>query len=86
MTDREQNVLKLTDNTFFLLSRFFKEEVRDLEKYLFEYYLQKGERTRIIEELKKYQNDDSGFGNGLEPDFRQPLSSPMATSIRERQI
>ncbi len=31
--------------------------------------------------LAAYQNEDGGFGNALEPDFRLPGSSPMATSV-----
>ncbi len=34
-----------------------------------------------IKELILFQNDDGGFGNGIEPDFIFPSSSPMATSI-----
>lgn len=35
----------------------------------------------IIRELKKYQNDDKGFGNGLEADIQMPNSSAAATNI-----
>jgi hypothetical protein len=35
----------------------------------------------IIDELRKYQNEDLGFGNALEPDLRMPNSSVVATNI-----
>ena len=31
--------------------------------------------------LIKFQNEDGGFGHGIEPDFRLPASSPMATTL-----
>jgi hypothetical protein len=37
-------------------------------------------QEEIVEELKKYQNDDFGFGHGLEPDIRMPNSSVAATN------
>jgi hypothetical protein len=40
-----------------------------------------GDPKNVTAELKKYQNDDGGFGGGLEPDFLLPESSPMATTI-----
>jgi len=79
-------VLKLTGKPFSSINQFFKDQARDLEKYLFEYYFQGGNGAKIIEALKKYQNNDGGFGNGLESDFRQPFSSPMATSIGVRLL
>lgn len=40
-----------------------------------------GPGSAVEEELAVYQNKDGGFGNGLEPDFLLPSSSPMATSV-----
>lgn len=52
---------------------------------MIDYYLVKGllENTDsfIIQELKKFQNDDYGFGNSLEPDIRMPHSSIACTNI-----
>lgn len=33
----------------------------------------------MLNALGFYQNEDGGFGNGLEADFLNPNSSPMAT-------
>lgn len=79
-------MLKLTKKSFVLITQLFKEKVRELEKYLFEYYFQGGSGINIITELKKYQNKDGGFGKGLEPDIRLVFSSPIATSIGVRLL
>ncbi len=59
---------------------------RPLEKSLFEAYFYEGPKANIVEELKKFQNEDGGFGHGLESDFRLPYSSPMATSVGIRHL
>ena len=59
---------------------------RSLEIYKFDRYFHNGNCESILEELKKYQNGDGGFGHGLEPDFRMPFSSPKATAIGIMQL
>jgi len=54
---------------------------RPLEKSILKRYFNGGSEQDILNELKKFQNDDGGFGHGIESDFRLPLSSPMATSV-----
>lgn len=78
---RSDYVLKLSNDSFLKVSHLLKNKARNLERYLYEYYFQDGNSKDVVEELKKYQNDDGGFGKALESDFRQPNSSPMATSI-----
>jgi hypothetical protein len=55
-----------------------KEKGRLIDYYalenLFEY-----KQTDLLEELKKYQNPDGGFGHGLEPDTMLPSSSVVCT-------
>lgn len=72
---------KLSRETFIEISEFITKEGRPLEKWIYEDYFNKSCSDEIIQELRKYQNDDGGFGNGLEPDFRLPYSSAMASSI-----
>ena len=79
-------MLKLSNKSFFKVSYLLKNNARDLEKYLYEYYFEHGKSEDVVEELKKYQNDDGGFGKALESDFRQPNSSPIATSIGIRLL
>ncbi|KQC12855.1 MAG: hypothetical protein APR63_01865 [Desulfuromonas sp. SDB] len=61
--------------------QYIKGNCEDLYKCLFRYYFFNGSSSNVLEELKKYQNEDGGFGHGLEPDFLLPLSSPMSTTI-----
>jgi hypothetical protein len=35
----------------------------------------------VLRELSTFRNDDGGFGNALEPDYRAPESSALATSM-----
>ena len=79
-------MLKLSKKSFKLVQQYMENNARALEKSLFNYYFNDDNSEGVIEELQKYQNDDGGFGNALEPDFRLPSSSPMATSIGLRLI
>jgi len=65
---------------------FIRGNGRKLEKSLFDFYFSGGNKAGVIQALKSFQNEDGGFGRGLEPDFRMPFSSPMATSIGLRII
>ncbi|WP_043931330.1 hypothetical protein [Bacillus sp. EB01] len=52
---------------------------RDLELARFDFLFQNGSREEVIEQLKHYQNEDGGFGHGIEPDFWLPASSAIGT-------
>lgn len=54
---------------------------RALEIARYNFLFKNGDPVKVIEELKKYQNPDGGFGKGLEPDFLLPDSSPLATTL-----
>jgi len=62
------------------LKDFVNRNARKLDVELMNYILGDGDEENIINELMKFQNEDGGFGYGLEPDFRTPLSSNMATT------
>lgn len=72
---------KLSTEQYLQATEFLKSKARPLEKALFEFEFENGSRERVLEELKAYQNEDGGFGNGLEPDFRCEASSALATTI-----
>ncbi|HAX03272.1 MAG: hypothetical protein A2Y45_01075 [Tenericutes bacterium GWC2_34_14] len=64
---------------------------RPLEISRVRHLLSDGTKQEVIEELKKYQNEDGGFGHGLEPDAWNPHSSGIQTwaacnIIREHAI
>ena len=65
------NLSKATD--------FIWRTARLLEQRRFAYLFLDGQRQAVLEALRPYQNPDSGFGNGLEPDIRGPVSQPVPT-------
>ncbi|PLT28603.1 hypothetical protein [Peribacillus deserti] len=71
----------LTRNQFEKASAFIKANARRLDVSLFEYYFENGSAEKVIKELGEFQNEDGGFGQSIEPDFRLAISSPMATTI-----
>ena len=74
----------LGSETFRKASRLIMENARPLEKVIYGHHFSNGSGVGIVRELEKFRNEDGGFGNGLESDFRLPMSSPMATSIGVR--
>ena len=57
--------------------RFIFEQGRLLERKLFEYFFGDGTRAACIRALRAYQNEDGGFGNGLEGDLLCPDSTAI---------
>jgi hypothetical protein len=60
--------------------KFMKDNARPLELAIYDHFFEQGTRSRVIEELSKYQNQDGGFGHGLEADNWNPNSNPIATN------
>jgi hypothetical protein len=60
---------------------FIIEHARPVDVKLFAYYFEDGSTDDVLAALAAYQNEDGGFGHGIEPDFRLKASSPMATSV-----
>jgi hypothetical protein len=58
---------------------FMWRAARLLERRRYAYLFLDGERQAVPEALRPYQNSDGGFGNGLEPDVRAPVSQPVPT-------
>lgn len=56
-----------------------KEKGRKLDYYLLS-NLFDCRALKVLEELKKYQNPDGGFGHGLEPDVTLPNSNIVSTN------
>jgi hypothetical protein len=56
---------------------FILSNARLLERHLFAYLFQGGDRQQVLTALLAYQNKDGGFGNALEPDKRTPTSQPI---------
>jgi hypothetical protein len=72
--------MMLTPASFTLAQEFLLQRARPLERALFRLHFQNGPAADVRTALAAFQNDDGGFGNALEPDFRLPTSSAIATS------
>jgi hypothetical protein len=72
---------KLSKQQFEQAKNFLKSKARKLERALFEFEFENGSKENVLKQLKQYQNENGGFGNGLEPDFRCKESSALATAI-----
>lgn len=77
---------KLNRESFERVAKSLMEEARPLEQKLFMHEFYNGTKEDILVEILKYQNEDGGFGKGLECDIRMPDSSPKATSIGVRVL
>ncbi len=72
--------MKTLSQTDFNRARtYLKNHARPLERRLFTFYFENEPMENTIADVSQFQNKDGGFGNAIEPDFRMPESSPMAT-------
>jgi hypothetical protein len=60
--------------------RFLSGCQRPLDRALYRFHFEAGSREDVLEALRAFRNPDGGFGRALEPDFRLPDSSVMATT------
>ncbi len=72
---------KLLQAAFQRAMAFVREQGRDLDRSLLSYYFEGGSAASVLAALAAFQNDDGGFGHGLEPDLRTPASSVIATTV-----
>lgn len=59
----------------------FLQNARPLEQTLFNYHFNTGSVEAVLDALAAFQNEDGGFGHGLEPDVQMPESSVLATTV-----
>lgn len=71
---------KLSQTAFANSKAFIFAHGRPVDQRLFEFHFEGGSKTAVLDALAAFQNDDGGFGNGLEADLRTPNSSVIATS------
>ena len=71
----------LSKNQFDKCASFINSKAREIDKALFGYHFGKCGNELVVDSLSKFQNPDGGFGHGLEPDFRTPSSSAIATCL-----
>ena len=69
------------DTVFAAGDRFILSQGRLLERRLFATAFLGQSGAHVVDALRGYQNDDGGFGHGLEPDKRCPASLPIDVEI-----
>jgi len=73
--------MQLTQPGFERARQFLLERARSLEAARFRYHFEDGTAAAVLTELAAFQNEDGGFGHGLEPDVRSPDSAVICTTI-----
>jgi len=66
--------------------KWMKKHARPLEKALYRFHFEQGNDSDVVEALMVYQNDNGGFGHGLEPDFLNPNSNPIDCWVASKII
>jgi hypothetical protein len=60
--------------------RFVWLTARVLEQHLFAHHFRGGSADPVETALDAYRNGDGGYGHGLDPDLRGPVSQPLHTA------
>ena len=89
--DMQEITKRLTRKAFAEAAEFLRVQARPLEVARFEGIFNRSRDADVLDELRKFQNSDGGFGHALEADLRAPESSALCTSvafqiIRDHQI
>lgn len=66
-------------NTFEKARKFMYRSARPIELARWQYHFENGSRDNVLKALSAFQNEDGGFGHGLEADSMNPNSSPITT-------
>lgn len=66
-------------NIFEKAKVFVYRNARPLDLARWKFHFEGGSKEEVLKILSFYQNADGGFGHGIEADFLNPNSSPMAT-------
>ena len=65
-------------NSFEKARCFIYRNARPLDLARWQFAFENGDADAVLNALSFYQNDDAGFGHGIEADFLNPDSSPIA--------
>ena len=74
-------MVQILQKAFDRAAEFISLNARPLERARFDYHFASGPISDVLTQLRAFQNNDGGFGHGIEPDLRMPLSSPFATTL-----
>ena len=58
---------------------FVWRNARLIDRLRFQFHFRGGSADAVVAALRPYRNGDGGFGNGLEPDIRDPSRQPIPT-------
>lgn len=61
--------------------KFIYRNARPLDLARWKFLFENGSQEEVLKALAVYQNEDGGFGHGLEPDCLNPNSSPIQTWV-----
>jgi hypothetical protein len=73
--------MMLTPASFSRAQEFLLQHARPLERALYRFHFENAPAGAVRQALAAFQNEDGGFGRALEPDFRLPGSSALATTL-----
>jgi hypothetical protein len=71
----------MTDDRIRSAEQFIWYNGRLLDRHRFAYHFTGGPAEHLLAALRPYQNPDGGFGHGLEPDIRAPISQPQPVEL-----
>jgi hypothetical protein len=63
------------------VTAYLSQHARPLDRELANLHFAGGQPRTVLDELSRAQNDDGGFGHGIEPDFILPQSSALGTTV-----
>jgi hypothetical protein len=69
--------MKLSESNYLKARDFILTNARMIERRLFEFYFENGNKEGVFHAVYAYRNTDGGFGHGMEPDSASPESQPL---------
>lgn len=73
--------MTLSAQAYQAAKQYIQDHARPLDQARFRFHLEGGPADDVWEALAAFQNEDGGFGHGIEPDVQTPASSVLGTSI-----
>ncbi|MCH7741963.1 MAG: hypothetical protein IIB71_04795 [Proteobacteria bacterium] len=62
-------------------ANFIHDNADNLQRQRFAFHFEAGNANQVLNALQEYQNEDGGFGGGLELDLRTENSSVICTTV-----
>ncbi|MFK7933289.1 MAG: hypothetical protein AB8G22_07255 [Saprospiraceae bacterium] len=69
--------MKLSKKNYAKARDFILTNARMIERRLFAFHFENGDKTGVFHAVYAYRNADGGFGHGMEPDTASPESQPL---------